>query len=515
MPRGHMSHEAEQLDDRYLEVALRDQMGPRVDLTQRVLHAVAGAAAPVAVKHRVMPLPRRRPAWQPLAAAAAVLLAAGIGVYALVQVLPQAAPIPQTSLTTPLELPSARPSSGQAGPERPAALPPAGRDQNAAPDPTPPRRDDARQQQDETAPADSVLPRPLPKTADPKPPSGTEPQPEIPEPKYPPGMTDPPEAWPGKVTQPKPPATEPAAPVKRTVLCRDFKPSRKDGIKLAQGKDWRVLAAGEDISAGDRVKVTGWADFTLVDGTLLRLDGEMVLESHDGQSGAELLDGALYADTGAALLVRHETLKAVVSGMAMLEQRLHSLEIACLHGSVTSGETTLAPGRTARLGSEGFSREKPVSFADLQRDNRFLKDSPARATLREDFNDAPGEIEGGAIVEGVLAGKGDAGTGTIVQLRKPVTLRGNEVVRLRFRVDRRAEVVLQFATAQGNYRHLEINPEPGKWQEVEIPVSAFFKATAPESRLGDGLALLRFQMHDNEIRELGVEVDWLEIVSRP
>ncbi|MBK9974784.1 MAG: hypothetical protein IPP14_08425 [Planctomycetes bacterium] len=332
-------------------------------------------------------------------------------------------------------------------------------------------------------------------------------------------MTDPPGAWPRRVTKPTESpgesGKEPAAPAQRLVLCTDFKPSRKDGIKVAAGKDWRVLVAGSEIIAGDRIKVTGWADFVLLDGTLLRLDGEMVLQGQDGKPDAELLDGALYADTSATLQVRHEALKATVSGIAMMEQRLHSLDVACLQGSVTCGPVTLGQGRTARLGSEGFSREKAVSFADLQRENRFLKDAPARQTLREDFNDPPGEITGGAIKDGVLVGKGDAETGTLIALRKPVTLRGNEVVRLRFRVDRRTEVVLQFGTAQGNYRHIELNPEPGKWQEVEIPIRDFFKATDPESRLGDGLALLRFQVHDNETAELGVEVDWLEVLSRP
>ncbi len=511
-----MNPDYEDLDERYLEVALRDQAGPRVDLTQRVLRAAANAAS---VRQRGVPLPRRRPLWRPLAAAAAVILAAGVSAYALLRVLPQMAPGAQSAQSAPLQPAAVAPAQRQASPALIPALPAANGGQDTGLEPS--ASSTGRDVPQRAVPEERQVRWPIPEVTEPVPPSSDKPTVEGPRDGsgMPPGMTDPPDAWPGRVTKPTESpgesGKEPAAPAQRLMLCRDFKPSRKDGIKVASGKDWRVLVAGSEIISGDRIKVTGWADFTLLDGTLLRLDGEMVLQGQDGKPDAELLDGALYADTSATLQVRHEALKATVSGITMMEQRLHSLEVACLQGSVTCGPATLGQGRTARLGSEGFSREKAVSFADLQRENRFLKDVPARQTLREDFNDAPGEITGGAIKDGVLVGKGDAETGTIVALRKPVTLRGNEVVRLRFRVDRRTEVVLQFGTAQGNYRHIELNPEPGKWQEVEIPIRDFFKATDPASRLGDGLALLRFQMHDNEAAELGVEVDWLEVLSRP
>ena len=79
-------NEREQLNERYLEAQLREELGIEPDLSESVLREYY-AKHPPEKRSRVIPPPPRKPAWRPMAAAAAVLLAAGLGCYSLVSVL--------------------------------------------------------------------------------------------------------------------------------------------------------------------------------------------------------------------------------------------------------------------------------------------------------------------------------------------------------------------------------------------------------------------------------------------
>jgi len=494
-----MNNDRENLNDRYLDATLREELGPRVDLTQRVLHATSGGESQ---RHRVMPLPRRAPIWQPLAAAAAVLIAAGLGVFALVQVLPQNQPN-RYSATTP---------SNDALPlPRPLPAP------DKQPEPAPQPKANTPETDDTWPPLPLPEPEPkLPKEV--KVPKGELPLPEPklpegeikkePEPDYPEGWTDPPESWPGRIpegTQPK----------QRTALCAEIKPSRKDAVRIADNGKWKVMAAGQAILDGDRIKVSGWADLVLADGGLVRLDGEMTFTLEDKSTVLGLVDGALFADCKSPVTVAHESVRVVIDGQAVVEQRVRSLDVAVLQGTAVAGQSSLAAGRTARLEVEGFGRDKPISFADLQREHRFLKDKPERKAMREDFTSYSGEIWSGEVRDGILKGGNDPDRGLAFHF-EDLKLRGNELVRLRYRVSKRCDLVLQFgATGNGNYRHVIRGVEAGKWLEAEVPVNVFFTKMDESQKLTGGQVVRRFQMHDDDGIAIEVEIDWLEILSRP
>lgn len=499
-----MNQDRENLNDRYLDAALRDELGPKVDLTQRVLNATGAADSR---RHRVLPMPRRAPVWQPLAAAAAVLIVAGLGVYALVQVLPPGNQRHSVTATQPINAP--QPAPRPVVPARNDVSAPAGNEGVVPPEPK------SNESQYEPLPP---LPEPEPKPPEQvKRPDTPVPEPKLPEgevkkepePAYPDGWTDPPEAWPGK------PFPEGTGPKERAVLCSEVKPSRKDGVRLARDGKWIVLAAGQSLHDGDRVKVSGWADFTLADGTLVRLDGEMALTLENKVSVAQLFDGVLYADCKAALSVTHEDLKVTIDGQAVIEQRVRSLDVAVLSGTATSGQGKVEAGRTARLEVEGFGRDKQISFADMQLEHRFLKEAPERKALREDFSDYKGEIWSGEVRDGVLKGGYDTKRGLAFHFEN-LPLRGNEVVRLRYRVNRRIDLVLQFGTTgDGNFRYVIRGAEAGKWLEVEVPVVAFFTNMDESQKLAPGTAVRRFQLHDDDGNVIEAEVDWVEVISRP
>ncbi|MCZ7607455.1 MAG: hypothetical protein M5U25_15590 [Planctomycetota bacterium] len=186
-----MTPERDQLEERYLEAQLRDELGPPVDLSERVLRSVYGKP------RRVVPPPRRIPAWRPLAAAAAVLIAAGLATYTLVQVLPEREqPLREGAQSVPYKVETgAPPSAPQQQPE-------------AAPQPEPRPQPEAQPQpepKEEPKPDEQVeKPTPEPEEEDksvidvtPKPPEDQVEDPSDNDSPHPDkGWTDPPDAWP-------------------------------------------------------------------------------------------------------------------------------------------------------------------------------------------------------------------------------------------------------------------------------------------------------------------------------
>jgi hypothetical protein len=502
-----MTPEREQLDERYLEAQLRDELGPPVDLSERVLRSVYGKP------RRVVPPPRRIPAWRPLAAAAAVLIAAGLATYVLVNVLPEREqPVRERARSTPAPVVNDKPPQVPGG-ERTQQPPEVAPEQQPEPQPQPePVR------QPEPKGATQPVPEPDPKT-EPEPDDQVEQPKDAPPPEDtikegppPKGWTDPPESWPDPKRYADPREASP-------VLVAAWK---GDSLKLQYaGPDGRVverkLKAGEafEFRDGDRVQPKGAADFTLTDGTLVRLDGDLTFGGEASALKLTLHDGALYADTAAPLSISAGELSVTVSGVAVLEERLHGLDVFCVSGSVTAGNENLSAGLQARLGKDGFGRDKKINWADVQREFGFLKDTPARAMLREELAEAPGELFGGALKDGVLAGDTDSETGIGFYLRQPYVTQAGDVVRFRFRVERACEMILQFGTVgDSNWRHKMGGVKAGEWIEYELPLSELYKTTEVSLSAEPGLQLKFFQLHPEDA-QTRIEIDWLEIVHRP
>lgn len=503
-----MTPEREQLDDRYLEAQLRDELGPPVDLSERVLRSVYGKP------RRVVPPPRRIPAWRPLAAAAAVLIAAGLATYGLVKVLPEREqPVRERAQSVPAPVVNDKPPQLPGGErtQQPQVAPQQGPEPGVQPQPEPA----------EDRKPDEQVEKPTPeleeedKSIIDAPPNPPEAQVEDPSDNESPhrrrDWTDPPESWPNPKRYSDPRESAP-------VLVSAWK---GDGIKVRHqgpaGDVVRKLKAGDafEFRAGDRVEPKGHADFTLADGTLVRLDGELTFGGEASALKLTLHDGALYADTAAPLVVNAGELAVTVSGVAVLEERLHGLDVFCVSGSVSAGDDSLPAGFQSRLGKDGFGRDKKINWADLQREFGFLKETPSRAMLREELAEAPGELFGGELKDGVLAGETDSETGIGFYLRKPYATQAGDVVRFRFRVERACELILQFGTVgDSNWRHKMGGVKAGEWIEYELPLSELYKTTEVNRNAEPGLQLKFFQLHPED-GQTRIEIDWVEIVHRP
>lgn len=489
-------NEREELDERYLEAQLREELGIHPDLSEDVLRRVY-AQPP----RRIIPPPRRKPVWQPLAAAASVLIVAGLATFALVKVLPQQTAPEQAEREQPIEEEDA-PAKPEVTPEpeQPSETP----EPKDTPEPEP---------KDEPKPDEQVeKPTPKPEEEDesvtdvtPNPPEDQVEDPsdnESPHPRK--DWTDPPDSWPGKIKD-----TDTTAP-KRPVLVSAWK---GEGIKI-NGK--RAEPGDEvQICAGDQVWVKGFADFTLVDGTLLRVDGEITFEGDEKAIAVQLNDGALYADTASSLRVGGDGVSAVIDGLAIVEERLRALDLYCLRGVIRIGEEELSSGYHSRLEDDGLGRAKATTWSEVQREFRFLKDVPLRALLREDLDDAPGTLFGGAIKDGVLRGETDSETGLGFYLREPYTIGDGDVVRFRFRVEKACEMILQFGTVENaNWRHKMGGVKAGEWIEYELPLSELYKTTDVAKKAEAGLQLKFFQLHPEDT-SVDIQLDWVEVVRRP
>ncbi|MCB9895333.1 MAG: hypothetical protein H6839_12850 [Planctomycetes bacterium] len=509
-----MTDAREQLDERYLEAQLRDELGPQPDLSERVLRAV------YAKPRRVVPPPRRVPRWKPLAAAAGVLIAAGLATYSLVNFLPE----------------HFKPQRHTEQAERPKHPLPdiAPRAPHPKPEPQPAPNDS-----EDTVPEPEVEPAPGPQPTKthtgpfpvpdfPRPPkkpddqvSGDDPEgPVGPLPKDP-GLTDPPESWPDPK---KPKYADPnkgtPTPAKRAVLVAAWK---GDSIRISRqdtdGKwtEEERVKSGEafEICAGDRIKPKGSAEFTLVDGTLLRLDGEITFGGEESRIAVALNDGALYADTAAPLTVTKDEIVASITGVAVVEERLHGMDVFCVGGRVSAGEDFLMAGFQARLEKDGFGRDRNITWQDVQREFRFLKDTPQRLVLCESMDESPKGVFGGEVADGMLAGDTDSDTGIGFYLREPHELNVGDVVRFRVRLEKSAELILQFGTvADDNWRNKLGSVRGGEWIEMELPLAELFKTLDPSEKARPGMELKFFQLHPEDARA-HIEIDWVEIVHRP
>ncbi|MCC7508110.1 MAG: hypothetical protein IT464_01885 [Planctomycetes bacterium] len=500
-----MSEEREQLHERYLESRLREELGPPTDLSDAVLRRIYSQP------RRVIPPPRRTPWWRPLAAAASVLLLAGLAVWAIVSFWsgPKGRPLHEVR-------------------DRTVAEPTTPSQPRPAPKPAP--------KPDHTPTPEKQSPTPSPKPAPKGDGTGTQlPTPDKGQPgkDLPPGYTDPPGAFPDpeqpppvipgaepkredvETPQPAKPEPGPTEAVKTAVVAREFKASRKDGLRVTRAGAFekRKAEPGFEILSGDRLQVSGWVDVTLTDGTLLRLDGEVTLTEKDAQLGVELHDGAFYADT-ARLNISAGELAMQLAGIAVVEERLRELDLHLIEGKATSGEHELFASLRSRLGKEGFNRSRSTTWADVSGEYKFLRDVPVRRLLREDLADAPGELWGGEIKDGVLTGPGEKDRGVAFYLREKYTTQQGASVRVRFRIQTTCDLVIQLG-ADENYRCLQKAVRGGEWHEIEIPLGEFFRTLQKSGDLPVGTDIRRFQIHGEDGDPQLIEIDWVEFNRRP
>ena len=492
-------NERDQQDDRYLEAQLREELGPETDLSERVLREVY--ARPI---RRVIPLPRRKPVWQPLAAAASVLIVAGLATFALVKVLPKQPAQEQAEREQPATQDRQEPDSldNKSGPEEPGEnLEPTGSPQpEIEPESEPNPDEQVEDSPPESAPSEEE--KHDPNTA----PDAPEDEVKLPEPDEPttPDVADPPGNPPhnGKETD--------TTPKEKPVLVSSWNGEsiKVNGNRVERGDEVQICA-------GDRVWVKGFADFTLVDGTLLRVDGEITFKGDEKAISVQLDDGALYADTVLPLAVAGDGVTAVIAGLAVVEERLNALDLYCLRGRISVGEEFITGGVRSRADDDGLGREKPVTWSDLQREFRFLKDVPLRALLREELDQAPGRLFGGELKEGVLLGESDSSTGLGFYFRESHAFGEGDAVRFRFRVESACELILQLGTDEsGNWRHKLGGVKPGEWIEYELPLNELYKTTDVARKAEPGLRFKFFQLHPEETTS-NIQIDWVEIVRKP
>ena len=319
------------------------------------------------------------------------------------------------------------------------------------------------------------------------------------------GWTDPPDAWPrGDHSESK----------KAPALVAQWK---GDVLHVTRdGSVWRVKPDDKFIiRVGDKVEPKGSAEFTLMDGGLLRLDGELSFDGEPEALSLTLHDGALYADVTHELAVTSERVTARLTGVGVLEQRLHGFEVFCVSGSVRSGEDDLTAGYRARLEDDGFKHDKKIGWEDVQREFKFLRETPKRVMLHEDLAEAPGELFGGEIKDGVLVGNSDSENGSGFYLREPYEYRQGDVVRFRFRIETAREMILQFGTLESdNWRYKLGGVKAGEWIEYELPLGKLYKTTDVAKKAEPGLRLKFFQLHPEE-GKTKIEIDSVEIVHQP
>jgi len=473
-------------DDRMLERDLEEALGgdaPSPELRNRLLDTAsrkpAARVIPMRPRRITAPVPKRSnaPAW--IAAAAAVLIAAGIIGLAMQQPKPEReqavsasnqpapAPKPQAERTAPT------PEANQAVPlptSNEPQLPPAPR-----PDPRP-----------EHVPpvAPKLPPVPVPEPA-PKPDDVVE-QPK-PEPK--------PEG-----TEAKPEPVPPSRKLGATLIGTGKLKSRQTDAEA-----W-VDFTGSEIMLGTQLKALKPVELRMSDGGLLRFDGELALMEESGALQVALLARRteLYLDNAgckSALGVRVGTLSCTALGVIHAEHDGAALVLACYEGRVECGAQQLAAGQQAKLGEKGFGKSSDVKTPRP----RLVQDASARVLIRGDFNE-----------QGGVARVSGPNADVAAPLGELACLAG-ATLKIRYRVKGGKALYVQLQKTAGDVQYGKWVPlaKVGDWQELEVSLADFSRddgkgegAPAP----GELVRTLRVFVQDGEAPEL--EIDWYEISRR-
>ncbi|MBK9975174.1 MAG: hypothetical protein IPP14_10420 [Planctomycetes bacterium] len=352
-------------------------------------------------------------------------------------------------------------------------------------------------------------PKPAPEQKPPTPEPAKEPQPAPG-----PGVEQPKTPQEAAPTPPKGTESTPT-PAKAVVARLDANAGK---VRIRYGTDdWADLAANTDILAGANLSVSrGTAEVWLSGGSLLRFDGDIVLNTQDKHLLVQLESKSVYADnlgTSEALAFSvGELVAALPNGVAIARRDQAALELTCLLGDCTLGEEAVAPGFERRLTARGLGNAKKAS------PNRLTRDLPARVVYREDFDRTPpGGLygDGEEMKDGLLSRTG-AGNYAAFRYDPTVTVLAGMV--LRFRARTRAITQLQlevFLDKPNDQRCFSQRLKPakeGEWQVFEIRLADFADKLNPALKMTPGQLLRNFKLHLEGTAAASVEIDWVEYV---
>ncbi|MCF6227364.1 MAG: hypothetical protein L3J82_01695 [Planctomycetes bacterium] len=488
-------------DDSYLEAQLRGELGPKPDITRRVLNEVFPLQT--AKARRITPQPAKF-SWRPIAAAAAILIVTGVALLAVISVLPtkpQSTAAKSNASDFVPDQAENRPAIPENQPEQP-------------PENTPYEPDTEQPETPYTAPEETVQ---RPDINPEQTPTVSPDTPEEPE-NVPPEVIEEKPDLPSE-TKPEPPReptetpSQPESTVpERALICDQISPSREGTLQVQRNGhgDWLPFATGIKIRSGDRAKAKNYAEFVLKGGSLLRISGEVLFEINEQSLTLSIEDGAIYIDSTEVIMVAAHGVSAHVEGISVLEEKSRSLQVHCLQG--TAGELTA--GQYSRLTAKGFGRVSETDWLTVQRKFKFLKTTPARLLLRQTFDESPEKVFGGVVKDGQLVGESDNKDGVGFYFAEPLKHAAGDLARIRLRLAKACTVVIQFGTVpSGNYRMLRKNMKANEWIELEISMAYLQKNT--DSTAPNRQTIWKFLQIHAEDTTVQITIDKLEIVHRP
>jgi len=479
--------------ERLIELMLEETHGnPPPDLSARIMGSL-DKPLPVAGAVHAAPLPALapilRPAfpwhWFAAAAAAAVMIGAGLA-------------LAFSGNDTPVDVPAI------AGPgtNAPASVTP-----QPNPQPTPrPQPQPAPQPEPEPKPAPAPQPQPQPEPAPqpeqpqpepaPLPPEEVEkpqpvpqPEPEVPqpvptpeEPKPAPGPTieDPPAQPVPQPPQPERPPTEaPKTGPTRVAMVMYQSNNAKLSFKEAGATRFTEVKPETELMSGWTLSARKPVLLDLGHGRRAWFEGELGLDVSEGAVVLEIIKDGVFVDAlGAkgAVVLRREGTSIEVTDAAVLAEKMTSakdgLEVACLDGEVSWGESKLTSGQAAAISGKGFKRGK-VEGAKLREKGLAGEWAKAQNLTHEDFEARLGErLYAGEVEGGVAHGsEKEIAVGLTLNPLREATER--TFVRVRMRVSAPTGLYLQLIGDEGKSRFGKDFLVPaGQWVTLKFAVLA-------------------------------------------
>lgn len=481
--------------ERLIELMLEEAHGnPPPDLSRKIMGALD---QPVIQPVAAQPLPAReapvlRPAfpwhWFAAAAAAAVMVGAGLalmfsgndtpvdqpaiagpGSNQAVQPAPQPAPQPR-----PQPQPAPQPQ-----PEREPAPQP-------SPQPEPQPAPETPQPQPEPQPEPEPAPKPPEEVERPQPEPQPEPAPK-PTPEEPPTkpgpVIDEPPVKPEPAPQPpqpeRPPTEAPRTGPVRVAMVAYQSPNAKLSYKEAGATRFTEVKPETELMSGWTLSTRHPVLLDLGQGRRAWFDGELGIDSVEGVVSLEIIKEGVYLDTlggkGAVILRRGETSIEVTDAAVVVEKMSTSkdgIEVSCLDGELSWGESKLLAGQGAQISGKGFKRGR-VEGAKL-RDHKLVRELAAAQKLtREEFDGRLGErLYAGEAEGGIVHGsEKEVGIGLTLADQPEVTER--TFIRVRMRVSAPTGLYLQLIGDEGKSRFGKDFLVPaGHWVTLRFAVAA-------------------------------------------
>lgn len=481
--------------ERLIELMLEEAHGnPPPDLSRKIMGALD---QPLAQPAAAQPVPAReapvlRPAfawhWFAAAAAAAVLLGAGLalmfsgndtpvdqpaiagpGGNQAVQPAPQPSPQPRPQ---PQPAPQPKPEPG------PVPTP--------APQPQPEPQPEPEVPQPEPQPEPEPAPKPPEEVERPQPEPSPEPAPkptpEEPAPKPGPVIEEPP-VKPQPVPQPpqpeRPPTEAPRTGPVRVALVAYQSPNAKLSYKEAGATRFTEVKPDTELMSGWTLSTRHPVLLDLGQGRRAWFDGELGLESVDGVVALEVIKEGVYLDMlggkGAVIVRRGETSLEISDAAVVIEKMSTSkdgMEVSCLDGELSWGESKLQAGQGAQISGKGFKRSR-VEGPKLREHKLVRELAAAQKLTREEFEGRLGERLYAGEAEGGIVHGGEKEIGVGLTLAEPLEVTERTFIRVRMRVSAPTGLYLQLIGDEGKSRFGKDFLVPsGHWVTLKFAVAA-------------------------------------------